>query len=123
MIKYKNFEYEIWNVRPGLQKCRAMCKTGGTEFEAAHITDDMAKREIDRMIRRKEIEDYIDENSELCHRLWHTYKSVWAWDATRMYKIINRIYVHDHEKLTKKIFKLVSSRENKQLEKILSTLK
>ena len=120
MNTYRNYNYEIKNNGNGWLSC-TITLNGEVErqFEAMNqISEDSAKKEIDRIIRSKEIDNYIRNNSDLYVRLAKTYEKrsgYGSWQDHQAYKFVNKNYNGDIEALTKKIFKVVASRENSKL--------
>ncbi len=124
MNTYRNYNYEITNNAMSGQDCTITeiidegrpCYKGS--FWSSQITDDMAKKEIDRIIHREEVDVYIRNNSELVQRLAKTYEKrigYGSWQESQAYKFIYKNYTGDTDALTKKIFKAVVSRENSKL--------
>lgn len=123
MNTYRNYEYEIKNSCHDWQRCIITLNGHGhSSFEAEHITDDMAKKEIDHIIRIKEIDNYIRANTKLVERLSDTYETrsgYCSWQEYQSYKFINKNYNGDTEELTKKIFKTIVRRENSKLNNVI----
>lgn len=119
MTNYRNYEYEITDEGNGWQTCTVtMNGKLRSKFDSENITDEMARKEIDRLIRRKEISDYVRDNVELFNRLANTYEKrngYGGWQESQAYKFISKNYNGDREALSKKIFKAVASRENSKL--------
>lgn len=119
MNTYRNYEYEITGQCTGWQRCIITLNGHGhSSFEAEQINDDMAKKEIDHIIRVEEIDNYIRANAKLVERLSDTYETrsgYGSWQESQSYKFINKNYNGDTEALTKKIFKTIVSRENSKL--------
>lgn len=119
MNTYKNYEYEIKNERDGWYSC-VITLDGEqmSKFESTSISDEHAKKEIDRIIRRQDVDFFILTNKDLCDRLANTYEKrsgYGSWQESQAYKFISKNYNGDTEALTKKIFKTVVSRENSKL--------
>ena len=118
MNTYRNYEYEITG-GTGWQRCIITLNGHGhSSFEAEQINDDMAKKEIDHIIRVAEIDNYIRANAKLVERLSDTYETrggYSSWQESQSYKFINKNWNGDTEALTKKIFKTIVSRENSKL--------
>lgn len=126
MNTYRNYEYEIENERDGWERCIITLNGHGhSAFEATQITDEMAKKEIDRIIRTEEIDNYIRANVKLCERLADTYErrsGYGSWRESQAYKFVKKNYNGDTEALTKKIFKTIVSRENSKLSNTIDHL-
>lgn len=126
MNTYRNYKYEIKNERDGWYSCTITLNGEvETKFESTGISVDGAKKQIDRIIRTKEIDNYIHNNTDLCLRLAKTYEKhhgYSSWLSHQVYKFIDKNYTGDTEALTKKIFKTVVSRENSKLRNTIDHL-
>lgn len=119
MNTYKNYEYEIKNERDGWYSC-TITLDGKlmSKFESTSISDDHAKKEIDRIIHTQDVDFYILTNRDLYIRLAATYEKrcgYGSWQEHQARKFIVKNYNGDTEALTKKIFKTIVSRENSKL--------
>ena len=120
MNTYKNYNYTIKDGGEfGGQSCIvALDGKVCSRFESDSITDDMVEKQIDRIIRTKEINNFIHNNKDLCDRLAKTYEKrngYGGWQESQMRGFINKNYNGDIEAFTKKLFKIVVSRENSKL--------
>lgn len=127
MNTYKNFNYEIKDGGEfGGQSCIVtldgkVC----SEFESDSITDEMAEKQIDRIIHRQKVDDFICNNRDLFQRLAKTYEKrsgFGAWQESKAITFIHKNYSDDHAALSKKIFKTIVSRENSKLSNTIDHL-